>query len=374
MLSSSTSTRRVAFSPAPRPAKGRIALLMLGGLCLLSGLDAALLLLGVWAPVGASHLPGLHGMVMTLGFMGTVIALERAQSLGKSWAYIAPALIAAASLSLVAGIPQVFGKMLLVQGYVVFTAVYIALWRRAPVTGVVVQVLSGVMALCAAILWVSITVESLIILLAAFIVLTIAAERAELAQLTMGPKASPRLLGLSTILVVAALLTLLTPAVGARAFGVAVLGFVVWLVRDDVVGKFIRAQGLRRYNATALLAGYLWLGAAGLSWAVVGLPTVQWAYDITIHGTFLGFGVSMIMAHAPIIFPAVLGRPLPYKPISWLPLLLLHLGMVLRVVGDLSGITLVWRTGSVVNVVAMLVFLIVSVILVVTHRAADKRS
>ena len=76
----------------------------------------------------------------------------------------------------------------------------------------------------------------------------------------------------------------------------------------------------------------------------------------------------MIMAHAPIIFPAVLGRPLPYRPISWLPLVMLHAGLAARVVGDLSGNNASWQAGSVITVLALLAFLIVSVLLVVTHR------
>ena len=43
------------------------------------------------------------------------------------------------------------------------------------------------------------------------------------------------------------------------------------------------------------------------------------------------------MAHAPIIFPAVLGRPLPYRPWFWLPLALLHGGLLIRVIGDALG-------------------------------------
>ncbi|NLH70791.1 MAG: hypothetical protein GX454_11540, partial [Brooklawnia sp.] len=334
----------------------------LGGACLLAGLDAALLLVGVWAPVDSDRLPGLHGIVMVLGFLGTVIALERAQSLGRVWGYLAPAVLASGSLALILGAPAMLGKLLLVQGCAFFVAVYVALWRRAPVAMVAVQVLSAVLALCAALLWLVIGVENLLTFLAGFIVLTIGAERAELAQLTMGPRAPGRLVTLAAALVAAILASMLWPPVGMRAFGLAVLGFAVWLVRDDVARRFIRTQGLRRYNAAALLAGYVWLALAGLTWLVHGYPGTQPAYDIVIHGTFLGFAVSMIMAHAPIIFPAVLGRPLPYRPISWLPLLMLHLGMAARVVGDISGNNFIWQTGSVITVLAMLVFLIVSVV------------
>ena len=49
-------------------------LLLPGGLALLAGLDAALTLAGVPAPAGSARLAALHGSLMVLGFLGTVIA------------------------------------------------------------------------------------------------------------------------------------------------------------------------------------------------------------------------------------------------------------------------------------------------------------
>jgi len=318
----------------------RVLLLALGGASLLAGLDAALLLVGVWAPVDAPHLGDVHGLVMVLGFMGTLIALERAQSLGRSWAYLAPTVLGFGGLALVAGAPPVLGKLLLLQGCLVFLAVYVALWRRAPLALVGVQLLAVVLATAASGLALVAHVADVLPLLAGFLVLTIAAERAELAQLTMGRRAVPTLVTLAAVLTLAALVALAWPAIGHRLFGAAVLAVAGWLLRDDVARR-------------------------GATWLVAGPPMGGYAYDIVIHATFLGFGVSMIMAHAPIIFPAVLGRPLPYRPVSWLPLAILHGGLLARVGGGIAGSTAVWQAGSVVTVVALLVFLVVSITLVV---------
>ena len=54
---------------------GRVLLLALGGLSLLAGLDAGLVRLGVWAPVTSERVGDLHGPVMVLGFLGTLISL-----------------------------------------------------------------------------------------------------------------------------------------------------------------------------------------------------------------------------------------------------------------------------------------------------------
>ena len=346
------STPRAVTTPLPR-----VALLALGGVCLLAGLDAALVAVGVWAPVPAAHLPQVHGMVMTLGFMGTLISLERAQALRQSWAYLAPALLGCGGIALAAG-AHLLGQLLLIEGCLAFALVYLALWRRAPLPLVAVQVLSTVPALVAAFLWLSVDVFSIMTLLEAFLVVTIAAERAELAQLSLGSRAVPRLVGLASALVGGAAATLLWPAVGSRIFGLAVLATAAWLMRDDVARRMVRTHGLRRYNGAALLAGYGWLGVAGLVWLIGGVPLNDAVYDVAIHAVFLGFGVSMIMAHAPLIFPAVLGRPLPYRPAMWLPLALLHMGLLVRVLGDALGRGLAWQIGSVITVLSLLTFVV----------------
>ena len=303
----------------------------------------------------------VHGMVMVLGFMGTVIALERAQALRKPWAYLAPALLGAGGVSLVIGLPVVFGQLLLLQGALMLVAVYTALWMRAPLPLVAVQVLSAAAAAIAATLLLRVEIAVLVPWLACFLILTIASERAELAQLAMGPRATPVLLRLAVGLTVGAASTLLWPDAGSRLFGAFVLATALWLLHDDVARRMVRTTGLRRYNGVALLLGYTWLALAGLTWLAVGSPVDQGAYDVVIHGVFLGFGVSMIMAHAPIIFPAVLGRPLPYRPVFWVPLAMLHLSMALRVAGNLTGLDGLWRTGGVGAVASMIALMLVIV-------------
>jgi hypothetical protein len=59
-------------------------------ICLLAGLDGAFLLLDLPAPVRLDRLPEVHGMLMVFGFVGTLVALERAVALGASWAFAAP--------------------------------------------------------------------------------------------------------------------------------------------------------------------------------------------------------------------------------------------------------------------------------------------
>ena len=60
----------------------RLPLLAAGGLALVGGLYAALLLLDAPLPDTTAGVGQSHGPVMVFGFVGTLIALERAVALG----------------------------------------------------------------------------------------------------------------------------------------------------------------------------------------------------------------------------------------------------------------------------------------------------
>jgi hypothetical protein len=70
----------------------------------------------------------------------------------------------------------------------------------------------------------------------------------------------------------------------------------------------------------------------------------------------------MIFSHAPIIIPALLNLPVRFRAWHYLPLLVLHLSLLIRISGDLIGSGDVRRWGGMLNGLAILLFLIVTVI------------
>jgi hypothetical protein len=335
----------------------RLGLLLPAGLALLAGLDAALMLLGLPAPVTAARLPDVHGMLLVLGFVGTLIALERAVALGRRPGFLAPALLGAGAVTLVTPAPVQVGKALLVAGAAGLMAVYVPLWRRQRDDAVLVQSLGAVVAVGAATLWLGgLAVPLLLPWLVGFVVLTIAGERLELARIAMGPSAGATLLALTAALVTAIAASLLRPAT-TPALGLVLLALVAWLASHDAARHTVRANGVARFMALGMLGGYLWLAVAGAVWLVAGAVSGGAAYDAVVHAAFLGFTMSMVMAHAPVILPAVLRRPLAYHPALLVPLGLLHASLALRVwVGDAMGHPLAWQVGGVGNIVALLAF------------------
>ena len=108
--------------------------------------------------------------------------------------------------------------------------------------------------------------------------------------------------------------------------------------------------------ALALLPGYAWLGVGGVLWLRHGAVLAGPAHDAELHAIFLGFVFSMIFGHAPIIFPAVLNLQIHFQPIYYLPLVILHASLALRILGDI----LLWQTPrmwvGLLNGIAILTF------------------
>lgn len=347
----------------------RLALLLFGGVSLLAGLDAALLLLGVAAPVSAGRLADVHGILMVYGFVGTLVALERAVALGAAWGLAAPAGFGLGAVALLAA-PAVGpggvapGGALIVAGAAALLAVYVPLWRRNHATAVLVQAGGAVAALGGAILFVAgVPVPWLLPWPVAFLVLTIAGERLELARVAfLNPRVEAAVAGAAAAVLAGVLAALLWPAAGYRVFAAMLLILSALLLRYDVARGTVRGTGLPRFSAVCLLTGYLWLLAAGGTWLVAGPVRSGPAYDASAHAVFLGFVISMIFAHAPIILPAVLRRPLPYRPVMYLPVVLLHGSLLLRIaVGDAAGQLWAVTVGGVLNVAAVLLFLVIAI-------------
>ena len=360
--------RASSASSAPsRPADARLAprlvALALGGACVLAGLDAALLRLGVSAPVKGTALAALHGPLMLVGFLGTVIALERAVAARTAWAFLAPAGSALGCLTLLAGGPGPLGRALVLVGGLALCAVYVRVHRRAASVAVDIEAMGAIALALGDLLWLrGSAVEACVPLWLLLPVLTIVGERLELARVAfLDEVVEETVRALSAAALLGAALLSVTGAARLLS-GPALLALAVVMTWYDVARRTIRAAGAVRFAAASMLAGYLWLAVAGLVWSLSPLSAGSGTeYDIIIHSITLGYAFSMILAHAPTIVPAVIHRRLPYHRLMWLPYALLHAGLAVRVVCLARGADAGWRAGGVIGVVAVLAFLLLTV-------------
>ncbi|MFV0534103.1 MAG: hypothetical protein ACK5MR_10660 [Cumulibacter sp.] len=170
----------------------RAALLVPAGAALLIGLNAGLQRLGLPAPVNNGRLANMHGTLMVLGFLGTLIALERAVAAGRLWAYLSPALFGLGAVATSAPLPDEVGNGLLLAGALALIAVYVPLYRRQRDNSVAIQLVGAAMAAGAALLVLrDVAVPLLLPWLAGFVVLTIGGERLELARVAALEPSAP---------------------------------------------------------------------------------------------------------------------------------------------------------------------------------------
>ena len=352
----------------------RLVALALGAACILMGLNAALLRLNLPAPIDRAELAALHGPLMLVGFLGTVIALERAVAARAPWAFLAPLGNAAACLALMAGAPDVVGRGLMTIAAGILCGIYLRVHRRAPSAAVDVEAMGATALLLGDVLWLGGRgIEDVVLLWLLFPTLTIVGERLELARIAFLDEMVETVVeALSGAAVLGACLLLV--AQGSHlVVGPALLGLAVVMAYYDVARRTVRLRGGVRFMAASMLAGYVWLAVAGAVWSLWGIQGLSGsAYEIVIHCVTVGFAFSMILAHAPVIIPAIVHRALPYHRLMWLPYVLLHAGLVVRVAGLLAGTAGVWRIGGVVGVAAILVFMVLTLGRVLTSGSIRK--
>lgn len=351
-----------SISPAVRV--GRVLLLILAVAGLLLGMWAGLIRLG-WGtlPPLRPMLPALHGPLMAGGFLGVLIGLERAVGTGQRWAYAGPALVALGTGAALAGAPGGIGPLLMIAGSLVVTLVLAGLVRLQPALFTATMAIGGLAWVIGNVLWwLGWPVPVAALWWMGFLVLTIAGERLELSRMLKLSAWSWRAFVGATVLLLAGLLVSVAAyAVGMAICGAALLLLALWLLRYDIARRRIKAGGQARFTALALLSGYVWLGIGALLLIRHAGVTAGPYYDAALHSIFLGFVFAMIFAHAPIVFPAVLSLPIVFTNRFYLPLVLLHLSLLLRVGGDLLGWWDARLWGGLLNVVVILAFLVITV-------------
>ncbi len=327
-------------------------------LALLAGLWAGLIRLGWLLPVFQPRLVSLHGPLMVSGFLGTLIGVERAVGLGLRWCYLGPLLTAAGTLGLLLGLPGPAGPLLIVLGSAVLVLDFVVILRRHVTLFAATMMLGAAAWGVGNILWISgRLVPHIVPWYMGFLVLTIAGERLELSRLLrLGRTAQAVFLAGVGVLLAGLCLEVEDFVPGVRLAGAGTAVLAAWLLRGDIALKTVRAEGLPRFIALCLLPGYVWLGIGGVLAAVAGGALSGPSYDAALHAVFLGFVFSMIFGHAPIIIPAVLGSPVPFRGSFYSHLVLLHASLVLRVTGDLADVPSWVRWGGTANVASLLLF------------------
>ena len=358
---------------AALPPVWRVPLLVLGFAALIVGVGAGLALLGWRVPAAAGAAATQHGTLMICGFFGVVISLERAVALGRGWAYLGPLLAGLGAAAAIAGIAAL-APSLFVAASLALLAASIAIVRKQTALFTFIVALGALCWTAGNVLWAAgSAVHDVVPWWLAFLILTIAGERLELSRF-LPP--SPIAIRIFEAIVAAIFVGLVAGRLpwGALVFAGGLLALSGWLLKQDIARRTVRGRGLTRFIAVCLLAGYAWLAAgACVILAAGGLVAGSAAYDAALHALALGFVFSMVLGHAPIIFPAVLRVTVPYHGYFYVPLALLHASLLVRVAGDAAGRPDLTRAGGLLNALALAAFIIGTATAVVRGQRAARQ-
>lgn len=352
----------------------RLPLLLLAMAALLVGVGGGLWRLGWAFPLPASLAAqgaAFHGPLMVSAFFGTVIALERAVALATGWAYLGPALAGAAGLTLLLGAPPAVAGGLACGAAAILLLASLRVWRQQPALHNLTLALGAASWLLGNGLWLAgLPVPQVVTAWIAFLALTIAGERLELSRFLPPSLLAQRFFALFMALVLlGALLTPPLPDAGTALTGLGLLALALWLLKQDIARRTVKQQGLTRFIAVCLLLGYFWLAlGGGLLLGGGALSGSGPHYDAALHALLVGFVFSMVFGHAPIIFPAVARVQIPYHPVFYGPLLVLHGSLALRLLGDLLPESGLRPWGGAGNGLALLLFVLTMVGSVIRGR------
>jgi hypothetical protein len=347
---------------AMRARAGRIPLLFIGIVTLATAAWGGLLRMGVVlpAPNPAANWITFHGPLMVCGFLGTVIALERAVGLQKLWTYLAPLLAAAGSAWIVTGGLGPIGPYLILGASLAYVAVSIRVVQLSSALFTIVMGLGAATWAIGNALWVAQWQFNRIVpWWIAFLALVIIGERLDLSRFQKPIRFSKELLvAAAGLFLTGVILTAFNQAAGERVLGVGMLAVAAWLARFDIARRSVKQTGLPRFMALCLLSGYFWLALSGILFLCFAPMEAGSRYDAVLHTFFVGFVFSMIFGHAPVIFPAVLQFPTVYHWRLYVHIVALHASLLLRVSGDLANWFHGRQWGGILNGITFVLFLL----------------
>ena len=334
----------------------RVVLLSAGALSMAVGLYTGLIRLGIQLPSHGQRFVVHHGAFMICGFLGTVICLERAVAYDRAWVYAAPLLSAVGAMGLLVGAPRFGAVAFAIAGGIIVAASAALIIRQFALFMVALTV--------GAACWVVGTLQWLIgdssLVITGwwldFLVLTVAAERLELSRIRAPSRWSQMTFAGAMLLLLlgSAHSELIHPSAPLTAAGL--LACAVWLLHYDIARRTIHLSGQPRFSAVAILIGHAWLGVAGIILVATPPGVAAFSYDALVHAITIGFALSMIFGHAPIILPAVIGIRVRFTRIAYIPLVLLHLSLGLRITGDFLERGDLRRSGALITLFALALY------------------
>lgn len=292
-----------------------------------------------------------HGELVVFGFLAPLILTER--YLGATGFSLNPSIRAMPFLVVAGALLKLFGwlggmAILNILGSVAIAAavllyIYLLLSigkQSAQSLPFHYMILGAVVLLAGALINITrspVVNPAFTLFLISFPILTVLGERVELSRF-LSPRAYRRAQWGLWIAVIASVLLLLRILITDDGYLVAVWAALLGITAAFLLGPELTLvrlgqTGLHRYLGRHIIIAYIWLflGLAILAAVRENYPL----YDAGSHALAIGFVITMIMAHAPVIVPVILSRNVVEERLAYYPVILLTVSVIMRVGGYL---------------------------------------
>ncbi len=314
---------------------------------------------------------GFHGVLMVGGFLGSLICFERAIVVKKSWAYLAPILSGLSVFAFILNQASV-GYLLQIAASMVLVITHIALANPTKGYDMLLPLIGAMCWLAGnVLLYQTQFYPTVFPWWIAFVLFTIVGESLELSSfLQVSRKYKFLLYAFSLIILVGFMLPF--HGIGQSVVAYGIIMMALWLLRFDMARVLLKQRGQDLYTGITLTLGYLWLLASAVF--MIFVNNGAFALDALLHSFFLGFTISMLFAHGPLIFPTLLGKTgQRFHGLLWIWLSIFQLSVVTRITADLLTMPLLRKWAGMVNGITILFFLITMFVLVQKGRTLGRK-
>ncbi|GAB2621416.1 hypothetical protein GCM10027035_16960 [Emticicia sediminis] len=330
-------------------------ILPLALISMLIGLYVGFVRIGWAFPVSSSLPIPHHGILMTGSFLGTLISVERVAVLKTRWTWFIPILMVS-SLFFILFHQNTIAFSVLLLGSLGYCFISFQNYQTYKLRGDVLMLIGAVFQVIAfTIFFITHSYPMAFAAWMLYLIFTIVGERLNLTRFL--PVTKTAIIELYIWLGLILLSSFLYHFGLAVVVSISLWGIAQWLIRHDIALINIKKQGHFKFLGVALLSAYVWLIITG------GLGLLKtdnpYLYDALLHSFFVGFVLTMILAHAPIIFPSLLQiRITPFHPIMYVWLLALHFSLFLRIYGDVFQHYELRKLGGLLNGISFVGYLL----------------
>ncbi len=286
----------------------------------------------------------VHGPLIVGGFVAAAISIQRAATSGVRWILLVSLASIAGAVALLFPASKLAGEISLLFSAILLSLFMLYLFIQDPQRHNLLMTLGALSWFVSNLFFLfNMPLRNVVPFWMAFVLFAMSGERMELSRFRKDAAPGKWLFRISLLLMLPDALLHFFPGsppslLADRLFGLACFLFAAWLLYADEEIRYLDQMDLTRFTSMGVAAAYGWVAIVGLILMIYGCPERGYVYDAIVHSFFLGFFISIILAHAPSVIPSILKIRVRFTNWFYISLILMHFSVALRLLYDLAEV------------------------------------